>query len=257
MIPAIIPAYRNPKQLEKCTWHLNQQTVELELFVRDNNNDNIYFTASLNEGIRKYLDQPCDYILILNQDMYLESQAVQKMVEFMDSHPKCGIGCPLQLDADNPQYVIFAGGFEAFPEGKHQHGPLSQFTSDEAIFWGNGACMILRKQMIKEIGLFDANYVLICSDSDYCFTARSRGWQIWRIAAARGIHEFGVSQSGADIEIEKIKICDTLHFGKKWLTGWLYSQLAFEGEKQNFKEIEKVMSRLVEAGKELEQIAAV
>ena len=257
MIPVIIPAYKNTLQLQKCLTHLKNQTVEVDPFVRDNSDNNIYFTAAVNEGIRKYLSQPGDYIMILNQDMYLEPDAVEKMVAFMDTHPQCGIGCPLQLDSNNPQYVIFAGGFEAFPEGKHQHGPLSEFTFDETIFWSNGACMILRKQMIHEIGLLDENYVFVGSDSDYCFTARSRGWQVWRIAASRGIHEFGVSLFESEIEIERIKICDMLHFGKKWLTGWLFSQLSFEGENQNIKEIEKVMSRLVEAKKELEQIAAV
>ena len=47
---------------------------------------------------------------------------------------------------------------------------------------------------------------LIGSDSDYCFTARSRGWQIWRIVGAGGINEYGVAGVSADVDIETLKI---------------------------------------------------
>ncbi|MHC4482554.1 MAG: glycosyltransferase family 2 protein [Planctomycetota bacterium] len=244
MVPAIIPAYKNKGQLEKCIAHLNNQTVEVEIFVRDNSDDNVYFTAAVNEGIRKYLGQPCNYILVLNQDMYLQPDAVEKMVAFMDVNPQCGIGSPLQLHAENPDYVIFAGSYEAFPAGKHQHGHVSEFTKDEPIFWANGACMILRKEMIREIGLLDKNFVLIGSDSDYCFTARSRGWQVWRIAGAKGIHEHGVSGVITDEDIEILKVTDMVCFGKKWLTGELYKELAYEGQNYAPEIIDNIMTQL-------------
>lgn len=252
MIPAIIPYYRNKSQLEKCTSHLKTQTVEVEIFVRDNDNDNVYFTAAINEGIRKYLSRSCKYILVLNQDMYLERTAVERMAGFMDSHPECGIGAPLQLYGKDPNYVIFAGGCEAFPAGKHQHGQLREFSEDEQILWANGACMILRKEMIQEIGLLDENFVFVGSDSDYCFTARSRGWQVWRIAGAKGIHEHGASGELSNPDIELLKIKDVLHFGQKWLTGELYKKLAHEGTNLTAEEIDSIMSELRQTRIELE-----
>ncbi|MBA7708708.1 hypothetical protein ES703_117612 [subsurface metagenome] len=253
MIPAIIPYYKNKNQLEKCTAHLKKQTVEdVEIFIRDNSNDNIYFTAAVNEGIKKYLSQPCEYILVLNQDMYLEPTAVETMTAFMNSHPECGIGAPLQLYIEDTDYVIFAGAYEAFPFGKHQHGRLSEFTEDKQLLWCNGACMILRKEMIQEIGLLDENFVFLGSDSDYCFTARSRGWQVWRIAGARGIHEYGVSGVIADVDIEILKRKDMIHFGKKWLTGELYKEMAYEGKSYTPEMIARFMNQLRDAQSRLE-----
>ncbi|OHB77999.1 MAG: hypothetical protein A2Z25_11460 [Planctomycetes bacterium RBG_16_55_9] len=253
MIPVIIPYYKNKSQLARCISHLEAQTVPVEVFVRNNDKDNVYFTAAINEGIRKYLGRPCPYILVLNQDMYLESAAVEKMTELMDSHPRCGIGAGLQLHSGNPGYVIFAGGLEAFPAGKHEHGDLKEFTEDEQIPWANGACMILRKEMIQEIGLFDENYVLICSDSDYCYTARSRGWQVWRIAGAKGIHEHGASGRVCDPDIELLKIKDMIHFGRKWLTGEMYRDLSHEGARLTPEGISSVMSELRQARINLER----
>ena len=250
MIPVIIPAYKNEQQLEKCIEHLKNQTVEVEIFVRDNTNDNIYFTAAVNEGIKKYLAQDCQYIIILNQDMYLDPCAVEKMIEFMDSHPKCGIGTPLQVYSDDPDYAIYAGCYEAFPFGKNQHGPLSEFTEDEQIYWGNGACMILRKEMIQDIGMLDRNLAFIGSDSDYCFTARSRGWEVWRIAAATGVHEHhGASKPTTDKDIEKLKVSNMIYFAQKWLTGDLYKALAYEGKSCTPEVINSIMDQLQQAKK--------
>jgi len=253
MIPAIIPYYKNKSQLEKCVSHLEAQTAEVEVFVRDNDIDNVYYTAAVNEGIRKYLSRACTYILVLNQDMYLEPAAVQEMAAFMDTHPDCGIGAPLQLYGQNPDCVIFAGGCEAFPMGKHQHGPLSEFAHDEQILWANGACMILRKEMIQEIGLLDERYVFIGSDSDYSFAARLRGWQVWRIAGARGIHEHGASGKLCDPKIELLKIRDMIYFGRKWLTGDAYRELSHEDARLTPEVIAGIMNELRRTKIELER----
>jgi len=255
MIPVIIPYYRQKEKLDKCVAHLKNQSVDVEIFIKDNDIDNTYFTAAINQGLKKYLIQPDEYIVILNQDMYLESVAIERMMTFMDSHPDCGIGAPLQIDKENPEYVIFAGGLDAFPTGKHQHGPLSEFGGDEEILWANGACMILRKEMIQEIGLLDENYMFIGSDSDYCFTARARGWQIWRIFGARGIHDSDKSARLSEIDIEKIKIKDMVYFGKKWLTGELFKEMAYEGEKLNSGEIGLFLYELRRSESELELLS--
>jgi tetratricopeptide (TPR) repeat protein len=248
IVPAVIPYYKNKKQLDKCIAHLRKQTIQrIELFIRDNTSNNIYFTAAVNEGIKKYLSQPCDYILVLNQDMYLEPDAVERMTAFMDSHPECGIGAPLQLHSGDRNYVICGGSYDAFPLGKHHHGPLSEFAEDKQILWCNGACMMLRKEMVQEIGLLDKNFTFIGSDSDYCFAARSRGWQIWTIAAARGVHEHGASGLSEDMGIEILKIKDMLYFGSKWLTADLYKQLACEGNRLTPDIIQEHMNRLKDA----------
>ncbi len=224
-VPTIIPFFRRQDQLNRCLAALRTQSWPVEIFVRDNSADNIYFTAAVNEGLARFLDRPVDYLLVLNQDMYLEPDAVERMVAFMDAHPRCGIGAPLQLHPDSKDYVIWGGSFEAFPAGRHDHGPLTRFLEDAPVTWANGACMILRKQMVREIGLLDANLVFIASDSDYSFTARSRGWEVWRIAGARGVHEHGASGKTAVPAVEILKLKDMRYFYRKWISGGLYREL--------------------------------
>jgi len=245
MLPVIIPYYQKPEQLERCIAHLQAQSWPVEIFIRDNNQDNLYFTAAVNEGIRKYLDNlAVKYIILLNQDMYLEPQAVAEMVNFMEVHSLCGIGSPLQLHKERPEYVICAGGVEAFPFGRHLHGPLAMFPHNFELTWSNGACMILRKKMIQEIGLLDKNFVFVGSDSDYCFTARSRGWQVWAIVKARGFHEIGRSKISDNPQLDKLELKDMLFFADKWLTGNLYRGLAYEGTTLTADKVAEIVQAL-------------
>lgn len=247
-IPVIVPYYRNRQQLDKCIEHLNRQTVPVDIFIRDNSVNNVYFTAAVNEGIKRYLNHDVQYMLILNQDMYLESDAVEKMVQFMNSHPECGIGTPLQLDPRNPDYVIYAGGLAAFPVGQHMHGELSEFTKDTPIAWGNGACMIIRKDMVEEIGMLDKNLVFFASDSDYSFTARTRGWQVWRIANARGVHDLhGAGGATDNPEIELLKLRDLMYFSKKWLTAEAFREMSYEGRRLTPANVSNLVSELKKA----------
>lgn len=251
MIPVIIPYYKNREQLDKCLHHLKQQTMPVEVYIRDNSEDNIYFTAAINEGIRHFLKGPAKYMIILNQDMYLAPDAVDEMVNFMNRNPRCGIGAPLQMHAEKEDYVIWAGCFQAFPLGYHLFGPVHLFKTDEPVYWANGACMILRREMIEEIGLLDKNLVFIASDSDYSFTARSRGWQVWRISSARGIHEHGASGASNNPNIELLKTRDVLYFGRKWLTGDLYRKMAYEGPDLTLQKINETIQEFIEMEKNI------
>jgi len=227
-VPVIIPFYRNQDQLDNCLLHLRKQTVPVQTFIYDNSQENIYFTRAINAGLRFFLErvpqQP--YIVILNQDMYLQPDAVEVMVEFMDSTPGCGIGMPLQISEDDPNEVIFGGGVGAYPIGTAGVGPLASFARNQQLRWAAACCWIMRVAMIREIGLLDENMQLVGSDSDYCFTARSRGFQVWNIVKARGVHEGGASKCHTEPDIYARKVLDMDYYACKWITGELYSRLS-------------------------------
>jgi GT2 family glycosyltransferase len=232
VIPAIIPFYRERQKLERCLRQLAAQTRAVEPIVVDNNETNRYFTGAVNAGLRQALGSPSAYALILNQDMYLEPDAVARLALYLDRTAKAGIAAPLHVSESRPGHVDFGGGQDAFPLGHYLMGPVGAFTADRESHWVSGACMLVRLDMVREIGLLDANLRFLCSDSDYCFTARARGWTVAVVAGARGAHDSGASQSPqADPALERIKAEDLIYFAEKWLTGGLYRRLAAEGAK--------------------------
>jgi len=228
-LPVVIPYYLAEESLKKCISALEASNYQpLEIFIRDNSCDNVLFTAAINEGLRKFsFDTKYKYILVLNQDAYVYHNAIDLLIEVMDKNPNCGIACPIQVKHDKSGFY-WAGSYEAFPLGRHK----CELDSNEDIFetyWANGAAMLLRTSMIREIGLLDENMKFICSDSDYSFTARSRGWKIFVSSRARVAHSSGTSGIASDGFITKQKISDAIYFGEKWLSGDVFKKLSYEG----------------------------
>lgn len=228
-IPAIIPAYRAPELLARCIEHLAAQTRPTVPVVIDNNVENRLYTRAINLGLKQSLAGDAPYYLLLNQDMMLQPIAVAEMIRVMESDPRIGIVMPLHLDPDDTNHVTCGGTEGAFPLGQHYMGTLDAFTQDRELPWANGAAVLLRKEMVQEIGLLDDSMRFLCSDVDYSFTARARGWKVWLSTKARGFHKPGASIAHAPSPLELVKCDDILAFAEKWLTGNLYRRLAREG----------------------------
>ena len=230
MLGVIIPHYKNKEQLKKCEEALEKQTYhDVLVTVVDNTDDNKGFTRACNTGIKKLFDE-CEYFVLLNQDCYLKENALQNMVRFMEANPKCGIAGIKQLQAGNTDRIVHGGCTQAFPHGRHLGGLVSKgdCEKNQKMPWVNGACLMIRKSTVIDIGLMDENFVLICSDSDWCYTARMRGWEVWYIADAQCLHESGVSSGSEDEKINTQMKIDTLNFREKWVSAGNFRELSME-----------------------------
>lgn len=233
MIGFVIPYYNAPDDLKRCKECIDRQTIHDPIFVHDNSIDNIFFTAAVNKGLKDFLGESdysdvIDFICVINQDVFLEDTAISKMVELMESNPDCGIVCACMLPSEDTDICIDTGGLWAMPSG----GSLTmarQELKDAPLLWATAACWLLRPQMVEEIGLLDENLVHFSSDVDYCYTARSRGWEVWRCAGAIGIHKPKSLQLSKEMHLRRNK--DTEYFLKKWCGG-LYNDLSFTWQKE-------------------------
>lgn len=232
MIGFVIPSYQAPEDLERCKECIVKQrylgeSIAYDIFVHDNSFDNIFFTAAVNKGLRHFLGE-VEKICVINQDVFLENRAINKMLKLMQSNPDIGIVCGCMLPSEDTNICIDTGGLWALPSG----GSLTQARQelkDAPLLWATAACWLLRPEMIEEIGLLDENLVHFCSDVDYCYTARSRGWEVWRCAGAIGIHKPKSLQLSEELYLQKSK--DTEYFIKKWCGG-LYNDLNFTWQKE-------------------------
>jgi GT2 family glycosyltransferase len=224
----VIPYYKNTTQLEKCKASLPSNTKPI---VIDDSLTAKGFTASVNKGLKEVLAAytPTEYVIILNQDCYLEEGAVKKMLAFMEAHPKCALAGIKQLSSKNQDQIIHGGTKQCYPNGIHEGGLVSKgdCAVSKQVPWVNGACIIARMEAVKEFGLMDPNFKMFASDSDWSYTARARGWETWYIADVSCVHEQGVSKS-QDKKMSNIFEADTLYFRDKWINGEVYRDLSLE-----------------------------
>lgn len=226
MIGFVIPYYQAPEDLERCRKCIDRQKAGFQVYVHDNSIDNLYFTAGVNKGIRHFLDM--DYICVLNQDCFLEDGALPKMLDLISLSPDIGIVSACHLPSEDTSICYDTGGLAIIPGGVSISMPRMELK-DAPLLWASAACWLLKVEMIEEIGMLDENLVHFCSDVDYCFTARSRGWEVWRCGGAIGIHR----PNSLNLSKEMIlrRNLDTEYLLKKWCGG-LFQELNFTWQKE-------------------------
>lgn len=226
---AIVPFYKRRDQLDRCLAALAAGSVQPQPFVHDNSITNLGFTAACNLGLREAARRGDAYALLINQDCYVEPETVSRAVAFMDAYPRCAIAGVKQLRFEDPDQIVHGGCTDAYPEGKHIEGWVSacDCTLSRPMPWVNGACWIVRMAAVTEIGLMDEGFFLVCSDADYCFTARQRGWEVWYCAEAVVRHETGGVSSAGAASLEHIARlqADQRRFRDKWLGTLLWDLL--------------------------------
>lgn len=238
-IGAAVVTYRKPEALASCLASLADQIPTELTYVKDNSEGkNLLYTAGINYGIRKALEAKCEFILVCCDDVIVGPGAVAKMANFLRDNTKCGIAVPVQVGRDGT--VNCGGCTEAFPYGKHVVAPLGHELYEKPFetFWANGACFLLRADAVRECGLLDENMRFICSDSDYSFTFRSRGWTIHVVPEALVTHEADGALHYKNSFIDRVKDEDALFFMKKWLTGGVFRELAVEGPILNLETVQ-------------------
>lgn len=227
MTPVIIPAFRKPDQLRRCLWHLGEQTAAVKPIVHDNSEHNLGFTAAVNIGLRVAAACGAEFAVSLNQDCYLRPDAIANAIAFMQAKPMCAVLGAKQLAESDHDQIVHGGCSQAYPYGVHVTGRVSRGECAEArrFPWVNGACQVFRMAALREIGLLDEGYFLIGSDSDICFTARLRGWEVWYSPDVACEHEGGASGRPDEEIVERMR-ADMRYFADKWINGRAFTRLA-------------------------------
>ena len=166
------------------------------------NRENVGFARANNQAIRA-----CDgeYVLLLNPDTEVRPGALAALTGFMESHPRAGGAGARLLNPDGtPQVSCWPApllGRELWRmlhlDAIHPYAryPESRWGSSEpvAVDVAQGACLILRRRALDEVGLLDEDYFIYSEEVDLCDRLRARGWQIWWVPQAEVVHYGGQS----------------------------------------------------------------
>lgn len=159
------------------------------------------------------------HVLLLNSDTIVRADSLQTMVAFMDAHPDAGAaGCrilnpdgTLQLDCrrgfPTPAAAFYklTGLSRIFPNShRFARYNLTYLDPDEVneVDALSGSCMIVRRQVLEEVGGFDEAYFMYGEDLDWCFRMREAGWKIYYTPATEIIHFRGESGRAESMRIQ-------------------------------------------------------
>jgi len=162
---------------------------------------NLGLAKANNIGLRAAVGK---YVLIMNTDLSLMSGAIEKMFAFMENHPEVGVVGPRLLNPDRTIQTScyrfptpFVPILRRTPLGRLPFARriLRQYLMldwdhdhDRPVEWVLGACMMVRRQAIEEIGLMDEQFFVYFEDVDWCRRFWRRGWKVYYLASAQIVH---------------------------------------------------------------------
>ncbi len=143
---------------------------------------NLGYAGGNNLGIRRALEQKADYVCILNNDTTVEPGFLEPLVAQMELDPATGIAGPKVCDyydrntiqATGSRANLFLGKFYQLNGGKNRDDVQGVFEVDYVA----GACLLIRSDLIKKIGLIPEEYFLFFEETEWCLKARRAGQKV-------------------------------------------------------------------------------
>ena len=162
---------------------------------------NAGFSGGVNAGIAAALERGADAVLLLNNDMVVEPGFLAPLVR-ASLQPGVAAACSQILFADVPDRVWYAGA--SFHPRRGHHGrnigfgkaPLPATSPTYKVDCACGGAMLITRDAVEEIGLFDEELFAYREDLDWSLRARERGRSVVVVPASVVRHRVSASTGG-------------------------------------------------------------
>jgi hypothetical protein len=196
-VAAVVVVHDEGPELARCTASLEPQVSEL-VVIRNlvDNERPLGFAANANRGIAR---TTAPFVIVANPDTEAAPDAVSRLREFAEIRPRCGIAGPALLDADGSLQPS-RRRFPTVSGTLVRRTPLRRIFKAERHFydgegaepvetdWMLGAFLLLRREMLDELGGFDEGFRLYGEDIDLAYRAARAGWERWYVPTAEVTH---------------------------------------------------------------------
>jgi hypothetical protein len=171
------------------------------------NKENVGFARAHNRGIAASTG---DLIVLINPDTVVERGFFEHLNRFFEVDARVGIAGPRILDSKGELQLSARRELSAlsgllgrtsflthlFPKSslvKSQFPAVTDHTRPVPVDWVSGACMVIRRAALGEIGPLDERFFMYFEDADLCRRARTAGWPVYYLPHVEITHQTGSS----------------------------------------------------------------
>lgn len=170
------------------------------------NEQNLYYAAACNQGAAAGAGE---YVLLLNPDVQVAEDALQKLFEYLEGNPDVAAVAPKLIWPDGtiqqsvrrfPTYTTLwfemTGLSRFFPRHpvfgrwrmnlKHTYAPTDV---DQPM----ASCLLVRRTVWDNLGGFDEQFPMFFNDVDFCYRIKKAGGRIMYFPKALAVHRMGGS----------------------------------------------------------------
>lgn len=173
------------------------------------NSENSGFAGGNNKGIDHALQNGAEYVLVLNNDTKVEPSFLSRLVDEAEKSKSAGIVTPAIYFSDKPDKLWFGGSskiswlrMEHLIENELAEKELPSTAKLVETDFLTGACMLIKREALKDIKGFDERYFLYFEDADISFRVKKKGWKLLWTPNAKIWHKVSATtlpQAGAPL----------------------------------------------------------
>jgi N-acetylglucosaminyl-diphospho-decaprenol L-rhamnosyltransferase len=215
-VVAIVVTYNGTHWIEKCLSSLTDSNIPIQTIVVDNgstdgsqqmikelfpnvelieSNRNLGFGKANNLGLKKAMEEAqADYVLLLNQDSWIEPETVQELMHAFESDSGYGIVSPVPYDGKGEQMDYLYKRF-------YRHG-LKPKENDrvnvQEIQFINAACWLVNRNTLLKLGGFHPDFYMYGEDRNYIHRLHKVGLKVGVIPGSRYFHDRASREKGHD-----------------------------------------------------------
>lgn len=154
---------------------------------------NLGYTGNNNVGIREAINQGADWVFVLNEDTLVAEDCLAQLVTTAEGDPGVGIAGPLVYHHDEPTVIQSAGGqldkhWLAVHIGQNEQD-RGQYNQPREVDYISGCAILVRRQVIQQIGDLEERFFYYWEENDWCARAREHGWKVMFVPHARLWHK--------------------------------------------------------------------
>jgi len=155
--------------------------------------ENLGYAGNNNVGIEEALRREADWVFVLNEDVILDKECVQRLIEIGESDPSIGIVGPLVYNFDEANVIQSAGGmlgryWQSIHLGKNELDE-GQFREPHRVEWISGCAILVRRAVIEQAGMLAKDYFIYWEETEWCIRAGRAGWKIFHVPQAKLWHK--------------------------------------------------------------------
>jgi GT2 family glycosyltransferase len=182
---------------------------------------NAGFAAAVNAGILAMLAQSAGAVLLLNNDTVVAPDMLAILAQAAEAQPAVGILGPAIFYFDTPTRVWRLG------DRQYRWSPLPLRVQDREaerslvpVDYLTGCAMLIRRQVLEGIGLFDEQFFFYYEDADFCRRAATAGWRLVCVPPARLWHKVSLTAGKANRLTGYWRARGQVLFYRKHSHGW-------------------------------------
>ncbi|MFZ0389379.1 MAG: glycosyltransferase [Calditrichia bacterium] len=171
------------------------------------NQKNVGFGKANNQALEKVQGR---FVVIINPDTVVQEDTFTKLLDFFEENPQAAaatckiinpdgtfsVDCRHSIPTPSIAFWKVTGLSKLFPKNRIFGQYNMTYLDPDEIYQVpavSGSFMMLRREVLEEVGLFDERFFMYCEDIDLCHRMNLAGYKIFYVPTTQIIHYKGES----------------------------------------------------------------